>query len=415
MKSNHLSIVWKIYLMLFEHHRKITMIVATVVISIAAIFIRSIFLGSISYDMGECLVPWFNAIKQNGGLQALSEQTGDYNLLYQTIIALLTYIPANPVLLYKAVSIAFDFALAAVVARFCFLLASERYSASQCYAISLLAYGFILFIPTVFLNSSRWGQCDAIYTTFCIMSLLCLYRNRLMKASLYFGIALAFKLQAVFIAPFLFTFYLNYRLHIHKGFKAKDALLFIIPIMVVWLSGIVAYCYGRNPFDVFSVYFEQIDSYDYICLNCPNLWGLFITLSPKTQLILIDISLVICFAVLLCEVIYTLRHNILNHRDNFLATATWFAWTTVMLLPKMHERYTFMIDILLVLLSFTNRRFVKYAAISLAVSIWIYYKGPLLSPIHDRIVRSIISSAAYMFFTYSLVHASKQEKDIQIK
>ena len=62
--------------MLFEHHRKITMIVATVVISIAAIFIRSIFLGSISYDMGECLVPWFNAIKQNGGLQALSEQTG---------------------------------------------------------------------------------------------------------------------------------------------------------------------------------------------------------------------------------------------------------------------------------------------------------------------------------------------------
>ena len=74
-----------------------------------------------------------------------------------------------------------------------------------------------------------------------------------------------------------------------------------------------------------------------------------------------------------------------------------------------------MIDILLVMLSFANKRFVKYAAISLAVSIWIYYKGPLLSPIHDRIVRSIISSAAYMFFTYSLVHASKHEKDIQIK
>ena len=336
-------------------------------------------------------------------------------LLYQTIIALLTYIPANPVLLYKAVSIAFDFALAAVVARFCFLLASERYSASQCYAISLLAYGFILFIPTVFLNSSRWGQCDAIYTTFCIMSLLCLYRNRLMKASLYFGIALAFKLQAVFIAPFLFTFYLNYRLHIHKGFKAKDALLFIIPIMVVWLSGAVAYCYGRNPFDVFSIYFNQIDFYKSLNLKCPNFSGLLITLPYKTQQILIDISLVICFAVLLCGVIYTLRHNILNRRGNFVVTATWFTWTAVMLLPKMHERYTFMIDILLVLLSFTNRRFVKYAAISLAVSIWIYYKGPLLSPIHDRIVRSIISSAAYMFFTYSLVHASKHEKDIQIK
>ena len=52
------------------------MIVATVVISIAAIFIRTIFLESVSGDMKGCLIPWFNAIKQNGGLQALSEQTG---------------------------------------------------------------------------------------------------------------------------------------------------------------------------------------------------------------------------------------------------------------------------------------------------------------------------------------------------
>ena len=185
--------------------------------------------------------------------------------------------------------------------------------------------------------------------------------------------------------------------------------------MVVWLSGAVAYCYGRNPLDTFPIYFEQIDIYDNICLKCPNFWGLFITLPYKTKQILINPSLAICFTVLLCGLFYTLKHKTLNNQSNFLVTATWFTWTAVMLLPKMHERYTFMIDILLVLLSFTNRRFVKYAAISLAVSIWIYYKGPLLSPIHDRIVRSIISSAAYMFFTYSLVHASKHEKDIQIK
>lgn len=399
--------------MLFEHHRKITMVVATVVISIAAIFIRTIFLESVSGDMKGCLIPWFNAIKQNGGLQALSEQTGDYNLLYQTIIALLTYIPANPIHLYKAVSIAFDFALAAVVARFCFILASERYSASQCYAISLLAYGFILFIPTVFLNSSMWGQCDAIYSTFCVTSLLCLYRNRLIKASIYFGIALAFKLQAVFIAPFLCTFYLNYRLHVHKGFKAKDALLFIIPIMVVWLSGIVAYCYGRNPLDTFPIYFKQIDIYDNICLKCPNFWGLFITLPYKTKQILINPSLAICFTVLLCGLFYTLKHKILNNQSNFLVTATWFTWTAVMLLPKMHERYTFMIDILLVLLSFTNKRFVKYAAISLAINTWIYYyffTDPLFPPLYTKIARSVIYFAAYLFFTCSLVHTPKPQE-----
>ena len=62
--------------MLFEHHRKSTLAVAIILISIAAIFIRTIFLESVSGDMKGCLIPWFNAIKQNGGLQALSEQTG---------------------------------------------------------------------------------------------------------------------------------------------------------------------------------------------------------------------------------------------------------------------------------------------------------------------------------------------------
>lgn len=413
MISSYLTAIWNRYLMLVGNHCKSTLAVAIILISIAAIFIRTIFLESVSGDMKGCLIPWFNAIKQNGGLQALSEQTGDYNLLYQTIIALLTYIPANPIHLYKAVSIAFDFALAAAVARFCFVLASERHPNAHCYAISLLAYGFILFIPTVFLNSSMWGQCDAIYSTFCVMSLLCLYRNRLIKASIYFGIALAFKLQAVFIAPFLCTFFLNYRLHIHKGFKAKDALLFIIPIMVVWLSGAVAYCYGRNPLDTFPIYFEQIDIYDNICLKCPNFWGLFITLPYKTKQILINPSLAICFTVLLCGLFYTLKHKTLNNQSNFLVTATWFTWTAVMLLPKMHERYTFMIDIFLVLLSFTNKRFVKYAAISLAINTWIYYyffTGPLFPPLYTKIARSVIYSAAYLFFTCSLVHASKPQE-----
>lgn len=72
MISSYLTAIWNRYLMLVGNHCKITMVVATVVISIAAIFIRTIFLESVSGDMKGCLIPWFNAIKQNGGLQALS-------------------------------------------------------------------------------------------------------------------------------------------------------------------------------------------------------------------------------------------------------------------------------------------------------------------------------------------------------
>ena len=106
-------------------------------------------------------------------------------------------------------------------------------------------------------------------------------------------------------------------------------------------------------------------------------------------------------------------NNLRRKEAYFLVTATWFTWTAVMLLPKMHERYTFMIDILLVLLSFTNKRFVKYAAISLAINTWIYYyffTGPLFPPLYTKIARSVIYSAAYLFFTCSLVHASKPQE-----
>ena len=54
--------------------------------------------------MYSCLVPWFDEIKDMGGICALSEQVGNYNLLYQTIISLMTYIPMDDMYLYKIFS-----------------------------------------------------------------------------------------------------------------------------------------------------------------------------------------------------------------------------------------------------------------------------------------------------------------------
>ncbi len=41
-------------------------------------------------DMGGFLLSRYDEIKSNGGFSALKNQTGDYNLLYQTIIAAMT-------------------------------------------------------------------------------------------------------------------------------------------------------------------------------------------------------------------------------------------------------------------------------------------------------------------------------------
>ena len=49
--------------------------------------------GFISVDARDYLLPWFDTIQQNGGLAALSEQVGNYNVFYQFLIALMTYLP----------------------------------------------------------------------------------------------------------------------------------------------------------------------------------------------------------------------------------------------------------------------------------------------------------------------------------
>jgi Gpi18-like mannosyltransferase len=67
----------------------------------------------------------------------------------------------------------------------------------------VLATGAVLLAPTVVLNSSAWAQCDAIYTAFCAGSLSSLLRRRPWPACTFFGLALAFKLQAVFFLPVL--------------------------------------------------------------------------------------------------------------------------------------------------------------------------------------------------------------------
>ena len=85
------------------------------VIIIIAIIIRFIGRDFESGDMHRFLIPWFVEIKQAGGISSLSEQVGDYGLLYQTLIAIMTSTPLKAIYLYKLLSVSFAFILACAV------------------------------------------------------------------------------------------------------------------------------------------------------------------------------------------------------------------------------------------------------------------------------------------------------------
>lgn len=172
-------------------------------ISMIGLLVRICGRQLVSGDAAVFLLPWFETAKEQGGLSALSGQIGDYNITYQFLICLLSYLPFEPLYLIKGLSIVFDYALAIVCAGF-----ARDIAGGNAKKIWALTYGIILMLPTSIINSALWGQCDSIYTTFLVMSLWLLWKERYKSSFFILGIAFAFKLQTVFLLPFFVIYYI---------------------------------------------------------------------------------------------------------------------------------------------------------------------------------------------------------------
>lgn len=145
------------------------------VITILALIIRYELRDFASGDYDHFLSSWFNTIQQKGGMVALKENIGDYNIPYLVIMAILTYLPVNSLFSIKAVSIIFDLIGGLAVAKLVTMLTKEKETSKL---MGLIAYAIFLFMPTVWLNSAAWAQCDIIYTTFILISLICLFKEK---------------------------------------------------------------------------------------------------------------------------------------------------------------------------------------------------------------------------------------------
>lgn len=94
-----------------ERHLDIILIVF---ISIIAAFMRFSIRKVESPDWLAYLSLWYDAIKEGGGFRALASTPAncDYNMLYQFLVAVMTYIPIPPLYQYKILSCIFDYVLA---------------------------------------------------------------------------------------------------------------------------------------------------------------------------------------------------------------------------------------------------------------------------------------------------------------
>ncbi len=322
-----------------EKHWTAVILIGSVLIALIA---RWSMRGYLSNDMQDCLIPWYEEIRAGGGLASLSRPVGNYNVPYQTLIALFTLIPLKPIYLYKLLSCLFDLLQAALIGRMVLRAGKKPLTAA-------IAFGIALNLPIVVFNSALWGQCDSIFTFFGLLALDLLRREKPTRAWIALGAAFAFKLQAVFLLPFFLFRYVKYR-----SFTLLQILW--IPAMMILLSlgGILQ---GLPLPEIFQIYLGQTSQFTRMSLCYPGFWNFLIqTEEFDYYLNLYRYAILLTVLALALIMIFLLRSRKEWTGTDYFRVALLMAYTCVYFLPAMHERYSYPCLMLGLLLCFLDPR-----------------------------------------------------------
>jgi Gpi18-like mannosyltransferase len=172
-----------------------------------------------------------------------------------------------------------------------------------------------------------------------------------------FASSLAFKLQATFLGPAVV-------LELVLARRRVAALLAGVVTYVIWL--LPAALAGRPIQDLLTVYVRQMAEQPYLARNAANPWALWEIADPRysrrTYAIATLVGVAVS-AVVALMLVRILTRSIAQGRSRRLESYCAIALIVPFLLPKMHERYFFVADVLALTLACCDRRWIALAAL----------------------------------------------------
>lgn len=301
-----------------------------------------------STDFNNCIQPWWNAIVANGGFKSLAHPVGDYASSYQMLMAWMATWGLNCQGAVKLVGAITNFALAFVVAAFTYKINSKKNLSS--FAIPFL---MTLILPSAFIESMVWGQCDPLYAFFMFISFYFIYIDKWGWGFFFYGLSLSFKLEPIFFLPFIIMLYILE--HKHSIFNLCWTLLGF------YLPNVGGLLHGRPFMSPFQDLMGQTQEYKSISLHAINFPQLF-TVDAYGSNAAIEygmmgtLLIVMTICIFAFVLLYLSKINF-DVKKNFVQLLTWCIWTCDFFLPAMHERYDFMVGVLLVVLVCLNIRY----------------------------------------------------------
>jgi Gpi18-like mannosyltransferase len=299
---------------------------------------------------------WYGVLKTSG-FSAFGGDFSNYDLPYLYLLYLVArFLPDIPGLVAtKIPSIVADFATAWIVYR----IVRLKYAASPFPLFAALA---VLFAPTIVLNSAFWGQADSIYTCAALACLYSLLRRRPNRAMLLLGLAIATKAQAVFLLPFVFG------LALRREFAWKY--LFWVPgvVLLALIPDLVA---GRPLLDLLLIYPAQAGQYQQLSLHAPSALS-WIPDTGRLFTYFYDGGLIMATAAGLAVSLALYKAPAKLTSTLMLEVALISTLIMPFLLPKMHERYFYLADVLTIVLAFYVPRYYFAPLLMISVSFFSY-------------------------------------------
>lgn len=289
--------------------------------------------------------PWVATLREaGGGIKGLSAEFEyvDYTTPYLTILSFISICPfLNTLLLMKLVSIFFDFVAA-------FAVMAIVYDKTKNMTYGILGYGALLMVPTVLTNGAMWAQCDIIFTSFVLWSLYFMLKDKPAWSMAFYGIAFAFKLQTLFLAPLYVILWM-------KG-KVKLKHFLFLPLMYV-IGMIPSLLAGKSFWELISVYFFQANGQmDIYALShkFPNIYQLIGTDSFLFEYA--DAGIWVTLGALMILMYCFARKQYEMNACLLLRMGMLLTMTVVFFLPHMHERYAILVDVMAIVYVFFDFR-----------------------------------------------------------
>jgi Gpi18-like mannosyltransferase len=200
------------------------------------------------------------------------------------------------------------------------------------FKIAILSTALYLFNPAIIFNTAVWGQYDAIYTFFLVLSLILALKSKPKLSAIAFAIGILTKPQAIALAPLII--YLIYR---KNGLKN----LFVsVGVFAATVFAVILPFEWTNPVTFLSkIYFGAYSGYQYTSINAFNFWGMFGLWQPDGNLFILGWAL---FATFVGFTVLVLHKRFKVSGDLLAVFCAFMLFFAFFMLPtRIHERYLF--------------------------------------------------------------------------